>query len=316
MADAPASAAPGDGTSGGSAVRGVALVAGATLSFALADVATKYLTDHLPVPLILALRYAVNLALLLAIYAPRHGLRLWRTERTGLVILRGLFLAAASITFALALAAMPVAETVAIVYLYPLLVMLMARPVLGERVGLIGWLAAALGFAGVLLIVRPGSGLATAGVVFALVNACLAASYQLLSRLLSRTESTMAMIVISAAVGTVVFGVQAGLTWQPVRPGPLAVAAVLALGGLAALGHFLFTAASREAPASTLAPVTYLHLFWSAGLGLVVFGQFPDRIGTLGILCVAAGGVLATLRAGRGRPQVSAGAAPSGRSSG
>ena len=166
--------------------------------------------------------------------------------------------------------------------------------------GAAGWLAAALGFVGVLLIVRPGSGLATAGVILALVNACLAASYQILSRLLAGSESTMSLLVSAAAIGTVIFGVHAALAWAPVSATSLSIAAVLALGVLAALGHFLFTAASREAPASTIAPVTYLHLFWSAGLGLLVFGQFPDLISSLGILCVAVGGVLVAVLARKG----------------
>jgi drug/metabolite transporter (DMT)-like permease len=123
----------------GRALRGVALVVAATFLFALADTLGKQLAALYATSLILAARYSVNLALVATVMAPRHGAALWRTRRTGLVILRGLCLALASITMLLALRVMPVAETVAIIYITPVLLMLASGPVLGEKVSLAGW---------------------------------------------------------------------------------------------------------------------------------------------------------------------------------
>lgn len=283
----------------GHALKGVLLVVAAVFMFALADVATKYLTMLYAVPLVVALRYLVNLGLLVAVLGPKHGRGLWRTRRTGLVVLRGLCLAVGSLTMGLALRTMPVGETIAIVYLSPFAVMLLAGPLLGEKVSLFGWIGASIGFLGVLLIVRPGGGLDPLGVTYSLINAAAATMYHLLTRILSRTESTAAMLVITALVGVVVFGVL--LLWTPLGPLPGTgdLGLVLLLGVLATLGHFLFTAAYREAPASLLAPVNYLHLVWGGVLGWIFFGHLPDGWSAAGMLLVAAAGMAIALRAGR-----------------
>ncbi len=136
-----------------------------------------------PVAPVVAVRYAVNLALLTLMLWPRIGARLWQVRRYWLVTLRGLCLALASLTMGLALRVMPVGETVAIVYLAPFLVLLLSVPVLGEKVGLAGWLGAMVGFAGVLLILRPGGGLDPWGVTMALVNVGFGTAYHILTRL-------------------------------------------------------------------------------------------------------------------------------------
>jgi drug/metabolite transporter (DMT)-like permease len=274
-------------------LRGVALVVLATLFFALSDVVTKDLTTRLPVTLVVAARYGVNLVLLTALLGPSSGAGLWRVERRALVLLRGLCLAAASLTMGLALRVMPVGETVAIVYLAPLVVVLLSAPVLGERVQRADWCAAAAGFAGVLLILRPGAGLDPFGVAMALVNVAFGAAYHLLTRLLSRTESTTAMLWHTALVGTLGFGAGALFTLPatPVASGDLGL--MLLLGLLATIGHFLFTASYREAPAGLLAPVNYVHLVWAAGLGWMVFAHVPDHLALVGMAMVCGAGILA-----------------------
>ena len=280
----------------GDPMKGILLVTLAVMTFALADVATKHLTMLYAVALVIALRYLINLVLLGVLLGPRHGRVLVTTRRTGLVFLRAVCLAAASLTMGIALSYMPVGETVAIIYLAPFVVLLLSGPLLGETVARAGWIGAAAGFAGVLLIVRPGSGLDPVGVGFALVNAGFTAGYHLLSRILVRTESTIALLFHSALIGTVIFG--AMLLWTGLGPLPSGpdVLILLALGGLATLGHFLFTAAYREAPASLLAPVNYMHLVWAALLGWLVFGHFPDGLTLVGMAIVAGAGVAVALR--------------------
>lgn len=281
---------------------GVGLVVGATGLFAVADVLGKHLMTHHPVPVVQAGRYLVNTLLLLAIFLPRYGTTLWQTQRTGLVALRALLLAAASLTMGLALQRMPVGETVAIVYLAPFLVMLAAGPLLGERVGIASWFGAALAFLGVLLVVRPGSGLDPWGVAFALTNAAFGAGYHLLTRVLSRSERMTAMLFHVAAIGTVVFVVLALPDLPRLSIPPLDLAMIGALGALATLGHFLFTAAYREAPAALLAPVNYLHIVWATLLGWGVFAHAPDAPTLLGMGLVLIAGVLAAILATRDRP--------------
>jgi drug/metabolite transporter (DMT)-like permease len=282
-----------------SPLRGIALVVAATFLFAAADTLGKHLALVYATTVILAARYTVNLAIVGAVMLPRHGTAVWQTRRTGLVILRGLCLALASITMLLALRLMPVAETVAIIYVAPVLVMLASGPVLGDRVSLWGWFSAALGFGGVLLIARPGSGLDPAGVALALANAVLATGYHLLTRILTRTETTMALMFHTALVGTVVFVALAFALPHEVLPSPRDLALMGALGALATAGHLLFTSAYREAPPATLAPVNYMHIAFATVLGWLVFAQMPDAIGFAGMGAIAAAGILAAWRASR-----------------
>jgi drug/metabolite transporter (DMT)-like permease len=271
-------------------MKGVLFVALATLAFALADVVTKQQTMRHPVSVVVAVRYLVNLGLLTFFLGPSLGSGLWRTDRRSLVLLRGLCLAFASLTMGLALQLMPVAETVAIIYLAPFAVMLLAIPLLGERVGPAGWTGAATGFLGVLLIVRPGGDLAPLGVALALVNAAFATAYHLLTRSLAQSESTIAMLYQTALVGSAFFGLLALGSLDDLAVGWTDFAMMSLLGALATLGHFLFTAAYREAPASLLAPVNYLHLFWAGGLGWLIFGHLPDgwSLAGMALVCAAA----------------------------
>ena len=124
-----------------------------------------------------------------------------------------------------------------------------------------------------------------------MINAGLGAAYHLLSRVLARTESTIAMLFHTALVGTLIFGVM--MLWTGIGPMPTGFdwLLLLALGALATLGHFLFTAAYREAPASLLAPVNYMHLVWAGILGWLVFNHVPDALTLFGMAMVAAAGV-------------------------
>ena len=218
------------------------------------------------------------------------------------MFVRGLCLALASLTMGLALRLMPVGETVAIVYLSPFAVMLLAIPLLGERVGAAGWTGAAMGFLGVLLIVRPGGGLDPLGVAFALVNAGFATAYHLLTRYLARSESTIALLYQTALVGSVFFCLMALGSLDGLAVGPADLAMMVLLGAFATLGHFLFTAAYREAPASLLAPVNYLHLFWAGGLGWLIFGHLPDGWSLAGMALVCASGALVAMWAYAAKP--------------
>lgn len=286
---------------GGNALKGVLFVAAATLTFAMADVLTKQLTAAYALGLVVAIRYTVNLGLLAVLMGPRQGAGLWRTRRTALVVVRGLCLSAASLTMVLALRRLPVAETVAIVYLAPFAVMLLSGPLLGERVAFWGWVGAVAGFAGVLLILRPGGGLDPLGVTFALINAAFGTAYHLLTRVLTRSETMTAMLFHTALVGCVIFGVWA-LTEPPgPLPGLRDLALMGVLGALAMGGHLFFTAAYAEAPAGLLAPVNYLHLVWAAILGGLVFHHWPAPLSVVGMVMVIAAGAFTAFQAQRSR---------------
>ena len=277
---------------------GIALMLLATLVFAVGDLVTKLLTTDLPVGFVVAIRYLLNAALLLAWIGPRAWPALRKVNRPGLVLLRAASLATASVAMGHALRHMPLAETVAIVFLAPPIVMLLAIPVLGERPRLSGWVGAALGFAGILLIVRPGSGLSSLGVGFALIVVAATVAYTLLSRKLAGRESMPVLVTSTALFGAVLFGASLPVSWPEGAVSGGQWALLLALGGLATLGHVLFTRAFGLAPAATLAPFNNAHPVWAAGLGLLAFGIVPAPLTLAGIALVTVAGVLVAL-AGR-----------------
>jgi drug/metabolite transporter (DMT)-like permease len=279
---------------------GTALIAFAMLIFAMSDVIGKHLFAVYAVVAVAAVRYAINLVLLMVLLWPTHRGKMWATTKTGLVVARGLCLVLATLTMSYALKLMPVGETVALLYLYPLVVMLLAGPVLGERVRPFMWIGAALSFCGVLLIARPSGGLDPVGVVLMLINVCLATAYTLLTRHLVNTESTTAMLLHSALSGTIVFGALSALLLDHFSPTIMDGSLMVCMGVLATTGHFLITTAYRYAPASLLAPVNYLHLVFAGLLGFAVFGHVPDRYALFGMaMIVVSGAAVAILNHGR-----------------
>lgn len=275
---------------------GVLLIIVATLMFASNDAANKYLIATYDVPLVAAIRYIVHTLLMLAILAPTRGRELVTVRRKGLVAVRSICLVIGSLCASLALQVMPIAETTSIIYLSPIVVVLLARPILGESIGLLGWLAAAGGFAGVMLIARPGGGLDPMGVAFALGNVVVTVTYYLLSRVLARSERTLALLFYSALAGAICFGLAMPWYWFGSVPSLFEMALLVSLGLTAGIGHFCFTAANRYAEASLLAPMSYLHLLWAGLLGWLVFGQLPDGLGLVGMAVIGLAGVAVALR--------------------
>lgn len=283
-------------------LRGAMLCIVGLFLFACMDTTTKYLSASYNVPMIVAFRYLGNLLLMVALLGPTRREELLRTDRTGLVLLRAACLASASLLVGLALQRMPVAETTSISFIAPLVVVLLARPLLGERIGLVGWAAAILGFGGVLLIVRPGSGLNSLGVICALAAVIANASYQLLSRVLVNSERTLAMLFYTALFGSIIFGVALPWTLHGRVPGGFEWLLFASLGVYGGLGHFLFTKAYRYADASILAPMTYFQLVWAALLGWLIFRHVPDGVSLIGMAVIAISGLMIALKPRKPRP--------------
>lgn len=274
-------------------LRGIALVVIAALLFAAMDTAGKHLMTKFDVPLVAAVRYGLNLVFLVVLWFPGHGPALWRTRRTGLVILRGAALACATFFAGLALQRLPVAEAVSIFYLQVFGVMIAGGLLLKESVSRVGWMAAVAGFAGVLLIARPGGNLELLGVVFALICASVSVVYVLLSRTLAASESTMAMLFYVAIAGSVLFAIMLLIDLKPYRFSAIDVVLLVFMGVASLAAHFLFTSAYRFAPASLLAPFNYFHIAFAVIAGFTVYDHLPDGFALLGIALIALAGAAA-----------------------
>lgn len=280
-------------------LKGVLLVAAALFVLSCMDAGTKYMARTLAVPMLLGVRYIITTLLIIAVSAPRSGLMLVRTRRTGLVIVRSLCLVSSSLLFASGIARIGMAEATSILFVGPILVMLAGKALLKEQVGPLGWVAAILGLVGVLLIVRPGGGVDPLGAGLVAAAAVMSSTYYILSRALVGTETTVAMLFFANLTGAILFIPTLPWLWPAGGPTGFEAALLLMSGILAGIGHFMITAAYRHAPASLLAPATYIQLLWTALLGFLVFGAVPDALASLGMLVIVVSGILTAIRSRR-----------------
>lgn len=276
--------------------RGMLIFLAALFLFSGMDTTTKYMAMRWNAPLVVAIRYILQTLLVALLLAPTQGRRLLATRRRGLVLLRASCLVIASLFMGLALQRMPVAETTAVIFLAPLLVVLLARPVLGESIGPAGWLAALGGFAGVLLVARPSSGLDPLGLAFMAITVTATVVYQLLSRVLATSERQEVLLFYASLVGALAFGALLPMYWSDRPPEALDLLLFLGMGIVGAFSHFLFGWAYKLAPASQLAPLNYVQLLWAGLLGWLIFGHFPDSTSLLGMAVILASGIVAALR--------------------
>lgn len=281
------------------AFQGFLLAASGLLLFACMDATTKYFTARYNVPFVMAMRYLSQLSLMVIVLAPRHAQQMVTTQRTGLVLLRAASLTMGSLFVGLALQRMPLAETTAINFLSPMLVVLLASPLLSERIGFWGWVAALGGFLGVMIIVRPGSGLDPIGVMYSLLGVGVGAAYQILSRVLAPSEKAVAMLFYTALLGAICYGFGLIWFWEDRTPSTIEILLLLSMGLTGGLGHYLFTLAFQYAPASVVAPTTYLQLLWAGLLGWLVFHNVPDHWSLVGMAIVAASGVVIAVKSRR-----------------
>jgi drug/metabolite transporter (DMT)-like permease len=229
--------------------------------------------------------------LFMAAYVAAIGDRaLLRTRRPRLQLARGFTVFIFAIFLFAALKYLPQAEATAISFVAPLLILVLAGPLLGERVGWARWAAALAGFAGMLIIVRPGSGLATIGVVFAIATLVCNAAFQLMSRKLALTEHPITTVFLSSLIGTVGATVLLPFGLPDRWPDPWQATLFLSFGVTGSVSHLMLMRAYRLAPASFIAPLIYLHVVQASIAGLVFFGQFPDAITLVGIAIILASG--------------------------
>lgn len=268
------------------------MLLGALFLFVLLDSTAKHLGARHPVPMLVWSRYTVHFLLMVIFLAPSMRLRLVTTTRPARQIVRAICLLFTTFFAMAAFARMPLAETTAIVFAAPLLVTLLARPVLGEQIGTLRWAAVIIGFVGVLLIARPGSGLVTDGILLALAAAVCYALYQILTRQLSSTETSVTMLFYTALIGTIGMSLALPWIWTGQMPGLLDALMIASLGIFGGVGHFLLIKAFRDAPASVLSPILYVQLILATLMGWIVFGHFPDSAAFVGILTIAVAGAI------------------------
>lgn len=269
-------------------VRGFAVMLAATLLFSVSDVMAKYVTVTVPPVELAVIRYAVFVVMAGAPFLRSRRVSM-RSRRPGLQVLRGVSVAGSAICFILSLGTLPIAEATAINFVTPLLITLLAIPVLGETVRPQGWAAVLVGFLGMLIVVRPGLGGFHPAALLVLVSSLFWCMAMLITRQMAGLDRPEVTLLWTALTGFVLL-----LAALPFFLAPLTLKELglcLAVGVVASSGQWCAVQAYRFARATALAPLTYVQLIWSSALGLLVFGTVPDRWVLAGAAVIAASGV-------------------------
>jgi drug/metabolite transporter (DMT)-like permease len=283
---------------------GIFLILGAGFLFTVMDATAKHLAQTYPVVEIAWGRYLFATLSLPLILHRFGGLATIRSNRLGLQLLRSFFLLCSTVVFWLAVKFIPLADATAISFVGPLMLTALSVPFLKEKVGPRRWAAVLVGFGASLVIIRPGWGMAEPAALLPLLSSAAFAAYAICTRLLSRSDGWTTTLIWSSLLGLILLSLWAPFDW---RSPDLAGWLILAfLGAIGSLGHLLLILAYARAPASTLAPLSYVQLIWSTGIGFVWFDNFPDRWTLTGGAIIAASGLYVIhrerLRRGEGQP--------------
>lgn len=281
----------------GAVRRAILLLVVAMAALTAMDTVAKLLTGELPVMQVVWARFFFIFVALGPVFLRVPVRDLVRTGNLRLQLARGFLQLPGNICFFTALAFLPLADAVAVAFSAPLFIVAFSAIYLRERVDWRNWMAVGAGMVGVLIIVRPGFGAAHWALFLPLVTAVVFALFQVMTRVLARTDQSLTTLFYSNFVGLVGASLALPFVWEP--PAPHLWLMMAALGLLAAVGHFLMIEAFSSAPASTLAPFTYVELIWAALIGYALFGDVPDAPVIVGSLVLVGAGIFTALQARR-----------------
>ena len=298
---------------------GILCVLAGSAAFSVNDMAIKHLSGDYALHQVILIRALIGIVFVIAfILATRGSFRQLTTRRPLAHLLRLSFVILSNFSYFVALAALPLADATAIAFASPLIITALSVVVLCERVGPRRWAAVAVGLVGVIVMLRPGSGVIQPASLLVLFGAFTYACVNLMSRHMRGTESAVTLsffvqvgfVVVSALMGlTVGDGRFSGSSdpsiaflfrewiWPPAADWPWFLATGLAV----TVGGLLVTQAYRLCEAALIAPFEYaampMAIFW----GVLVFGRWPDLTAWVGIALICGAGLYAFWREGRVR---------------
>ncbi len=278
--------------------RGIACVVGGVLCLSVSDALAKWLGAHYPAIQLLFLRGVIALPLVVALILWQEGPASLLTRNLGVHCVRGLLNLVSACSFYFGLTMLPLAQATAVAFAAPLFVIALSRPLFKERVEARRWVAALVGFAGVLIVVRPGGSGFQAATLLPLGTAIGYALMMMTARKIQGAESmltTMLYIVLAQAVLSVALQ-----PWFWVPPAGEHMLGFVALSVFSTLGLTLITQGFRIGPASVVAPFDYSGLLWAGLLGWLFWGELPDTWAYAGGAIIVASGIYICLRETRG----------------
>jgi len=262
-------------------------------AFAVHDMVGKVIVERYPVLQMLALRSGIALLILTAVVSRQGGLPPLPRSSVPAHLVRLAAMLGAIFLFFTALQELPLADTTAIAFGAPFVMLALSGPLLGERVSRGAWGAVIVGFVGVLVVVRPGGSFEPAALL-AVAASVLYALGMLTTRHLGRTESVLSMLFWMIAGQCAMALLALPFVWEPVeaKHWPL----LAALAALNLLGQLGLVRAFSLAPVAVVAPFEYSALLWAAILGFVVFGDVPSARLWFGAVIIIGAGIYTTVR--------------------
>jgi len=276
--------------------------------FTLQDVIIKWISGNYPVHEIVLIRSFFAVIPILAIARLEGGFHLLRTTHYGLHIIRAFLMFASYMTYYLALAALPLAETVSLFFSAPLFITILSVTFLDEKVELGGWLAVLVGFFGVIVLLKPGSKMINPAAFLAVLSAFLYSTGSILTRRLGQTESGVAL-AFYPIIAYIVFSSMVGIAlsrgpavqqahpsvaflfrgWQVPVQGDLFL--LILVGLIAALGFYFLSQAYRLAPPSAIASFEYTAVPLGVVLGYIFWKDILGPQSIIGIMLIVGSGL-------------------------
>lgn len=284
-------------------VRGILWMLFSAAVIAQMHVLVRGLSQELPTLEIVFFRNLVALLALLP-FLMRQERSLWRSKRPGLQAVRGVVGICAMTAWFYSLELLPVADATALSFTAVLFTTLGAAVFLGEKVGPRRWAAIGAGFVGVLIIVRPGMGVMSWDALWVLGSTTMWATSLLVVKTLSRTDTPVTITFYAAVYFTIYSFVPALFVWQwPTWP---QVGLLVVIGVTATIAHVAMAQALRLAEAAAVMPLDYSRLLWTAGVGWIAFGEFPDTWTWVGGTVIFGATVYITVRESRAKRAIAA----------
>ena len=269
-----------------SPLAGITLVVASVACFATLDTTTKYIINSIPLLMALWFRYAFQAVVTTATILPLRGLAVLRTVHPKFHMLRGLLLLTSSLFAFFSLRYMAVAEFTAIVMITPLAITLLAATSLGEKVSPVRWALVTGGFAGTMVIIRPGHDAFEWTTLLPVGLVVSNAWFQVLTSKLVKTENPLTMQFYTGWAGTLVASLALPFVWISLDSWALWACLVL-MGLMGTVGHFLLILAYQRAPAATLTPYLFCQIGFAMLGGWLVFSHVPDQWSLVGMVMIA-----------------------------
>lgn len=231
-----------------------------------------------------------HLIFMLALFVPRTGWRIVLTRRPGVQFIRSCVLIASTFLFFSAIKFVPIAQAASISFTAPLIVAILAGPMLGEKITLARVMALFVGFAGVLVVIRPGADVFQWASVLIVGSASCYAVYQVLTRRVAGFDAPETSAIYSALVGSILMSAVVPFSWK--TPESLTDVLLLAsLGVFGGTGHYCVARAMTYAPANFISPFQYWQMVGSVTVGYLMFSEIPDLFTWVGAALIISAGL-------------------------